>query len=917
MAEFRVLNEKIGKVTNGNRVIAPQGTVVQADNWETKRDNVYTIPRGRNAYGTGLPAVNISQIMEYKSRAFLHMSDNSIWYDSDGAGTFANVANGISAPDASTLMQDLEFQGNVYFTSSTGIKVLDALGGSISAAGAPKGLDLDARLYSPTSTWLQNNKGVSYRGVWTIKDANNNKVTGPPSSRCDIENTSGVTVAVELRNYIPTGITTDHVFELYRSSIVASGTTASEDYQLCYQAAPASSEITAGVMIIGDILPDGFRGLTLYTNTTQEGLDQANYEPPFATTLDKYRGYVFYGNIYGLHRLYTALIATSSLTAGVSTLKIDNGTASITLGCVAEIASKTVIATANVGGKVEIQTGIAHGMSTGDYVWIYDVTGTTEANGIWAITVTAADKFTLDGSTYVHAWVSGGTVKQYEDVGATPRFIVYSSGTTAQNVANTAISIVKTINLASGNTKWYAYYMSSVNDPPGKFMVTGRSIDKVSFYITANSSATGSCFSPNIPLAPDTSYVSSGDVYKNAVMYSKLNQAEHVPLVNMFFVGNQDDEILKIVALKDSLFFIKAKDGVYRMTGTTPQNFITTEFDGTCKCSQKNSIAKGANAIFMNSNQGYVKVSDTGVELIGRDNEYLDLKAINATGFNTAGYGWFYETEKTYFTSTFENQSSTTNDIVKAFNNYTGGWSDRVYGVITNDTQIAVARVINNICYYAPLTGNGLLKERKALDSTDFYTPDISNSITAIDTTNKILTLNSAVTIYAESKLIQGATTRTITEFIDTTHVKVTSTNNLIAGAVTIKPGIYSVLKYNMCHCGTPEYEKDFQGIVALFDDEETNITNVGVNFYTDLNKTVSDTTYMQQAGGYPWGYIWGKIWGGIRRITDKWLTHFPKTHSKGSHAYVEIVHQAAGEQCGIAGYSVIFDPISTKFQKR
>lgn len=55
-------------------------------------------------------------------------------------------------------------------------------------------------------------------------------------------------------------------------------------------------------------------------------------------------------------------------------------------------------------------TAAAHRLATGDRVVITGVGGNTAANSTWTITKTAANKFTLDGSTGNGAYTSGGTV---------------------------------------------------------------------------------------------------------------------------------------------------------------------------------------------------------------------------------------------------------------------------------------------------------------------------------------------------------------------------------------------------------------------------------------------------------------------------------------------------------------------------
>lgn len=71
-----------------------------------------------------------------------------------------------------------------------------------------------------------------------------------------------------------------------------------------------------------------------------------------------------------------------------------------------------VTGTANAGGLIRI-THAAHGYQTGDYVHIQNVTGTTNANGSWKITVIGTNTYDLDGSTFNVAWAGGGTVRRY------------------------------------------------------------------------------------------------------------------------------------------------------------------------------------------------------------------------------------------------------------------------------------------------------------------------------------------------------------------------------------------------------------------------------------------------------------------------------------------------------------------------
>lgn len=82
-----------------------------------------------------------------------------------------------------------------------------------------------------------------------------------------------------------------------------------------------------------------------------------------------------------------------------------SGLVTVTLGPIQNPTNYT-----NSGTGLILVTMAAHGWVTGQMVYIDSVTGTTEANGTWTITVVDADTFTLNGSTFVHTYISGGNL---------------------------------------------------------------------------------------------------------------------------------------------------------------------------------------------------------------------------------------------------------------------------------------------------------------------------------------------------------------------------------------------------------------------------------------------------------------------------------------------------------------------------
>ena len=64
----------------------------------------------------------------------------------------------------------------------------------------------------------------------------------------------------------------------------------------------------------------------------------------------------------------------------------------------------------NGSGLIRLTTA-AHGLTTGNKVFIKNVGGTVEANGLWTVTVVSATEIDLQGSTFTNAYTSGGTVR--------------------------------------------------------------------------------------------------------------------------------------------------------------------------------------------------------------------------------------------------------------------------------------------------------------------------------------------------------------------------------------------------------------------------------------------------------------------------------------------------------------------------
>lgn len=80
----------------------------------------------------------------------------------------------------------------------------------------------------------------------------------------------------------------------------------------------------------------------------------------------------------------------------------------IDVGDDSTVVDKAITGAVSDGGEIQI-TATAHGFANGDRINVYNVGGTTEANGVWTIEAVATNTFRLDGSTFTNTYTSGGT----------------------------------------------------------------------------------------------------------------------------------------------------------------------------------------------------------------------------------------------------------------------------------------------------------------------------------------------------------------------------------------------------------------------------------------------------------------------------------------------------------------------------
>lgn len=231
----------------------------------------------------------------------------------------------------------------------------------------------------------------------------------------------------------------------------------------------------------------------------------------------------------------------------------------------------------------------------------------------------------------------------------------------------------------------------------------------------------------------------SGDneAKENRVYYSKFQQPEAVPLVNYFDVGAEDEPILRVFPLRDSLFVFKT-DGVYRISGEAAP-FNLSLFDSSCILKAPDSLAVLGNLLYGFTTQGISTVSEAGINVVSSpiDSTIRLISSSQYVNFSKVTFGLSYESDDSYLIWTNSKTTDTSAPLCYRYSARTNTWT------IFN---VAATCGINfggdDKLYLGTPLENSLLQERKEFSRTDYADREFEASLTLGNYFNKVIKLN-------------------------------------------------------------------------------------------------------------------------------------------------------------------------------
>jgi hypothetical protein len=184
------------------------------------------------------------------------------------------------------------------------------------------------------SVTIANASSIAYNGTFVISGVTSTQFTYTVVGTPTTPDTSTTITAEKQQNValtftVPGNVIANDQYEIYRTQQSANANTyAGDTMYLIYR-----GTWTAGstVSYTDTTLDANLSTTPLYTNSSVEGIAQANYAPPLALDIDLFSGYLWFANTRQPQSISLNLItATGSLVAGTSSITFSNGSISET-----------------------------------------------------------------------------------------------------------------------------------------------------------------------------------------------------------------------------------------------------------------------------------------------------------------------------------------------------------------------------------------------------------------------------------------------------------------------------------------------------------------------------------------------------------------------------------------------------------
>ena len=400
-----------------------------------------------------------------------------------------------------------------------------------------------------------------------------------------------------------------------------------------------------------------------------------------------------------------------------------------------------------------IAVGASSGIQSGDTITIKDSTS---------------------GTSYTY---TGGSANNT----ATRTFAVSTSGTPSVNIQTTAQNLCQVINRDPDNDLFVIQYTSGFGDLPGQMQIFAQNLSQAFFSVT---SSRQTCWSPSIP-SSGTTYQSANVTVPNGLAISELAAPESCPPSYLLTVGSPNFPITRLIPVRTALIVVKAEEGVFEITGTSPTSLTVTTLDTTAFIKGSETMAALNNSGYFFTTQGVMLVNESGCEIMSRNvqGDLLNLSSYSYANFPTLAFGLGYQSDNAYILFLQAVTTDAYSTLQYRYNWITQAWTtwnipctaaivnpadDRLYiatpsGYIWRENKAFTASdfndngaAINWQCTFMPITC-GYASFIKKFSTWNFQFSNISFSSCVATFTTDFYTTGETVTLVPKSNVIGNA----------------------------------------------------------------------------------------------------------------------------------------------------------------
>lgn len=317
---------------------------------------------------------------------------------------------------------------------------------------------------------------------------------------------------------------------------------------------------------------------------------------------------------------------------------------------------------------------------------------------------------------------------------------------------NTFTTITVTDHGFTTNDEVFIGYYKDPDNPadPDSFsgLYTVTVVDPDTFTITEPIADTVVSFVPAYSATYYADVISDNEVKPNRLYYSKFRQPEAVPSVNFIDVGPQDEEIKRILALRDELYILK-EDGIYVLSGTVAP-FNVRLIDSTQIIAPDSAVVLN-NQIYCLTEQGVTRISGSNAAIISRGIENLIDEFTNqGFDFSSNTFGVAYENDRAYLMFAPSNSTDTTSTQVFRFNIFEQTWTTWTYNATCGQVMSR-----DNKLYLGNGDRNYISQERKDNTRTDHSDRNFTNAINTGGVVGEIVELSSLADVEVGDVIVQ------------------------------------------------------------------------------------------------------------------------------------------------------------------